>query len=299
MRFLSYLASRFRPLVIFRLLRHLHGTSGFSLVEKLFDPNSIRNKVAIDFPENLAVLNRGGYSLEVNLNDHVGYWTYISQTPFEQSVYRLATSMKLGANDAILDIGANIGLASIPYCTEHGCELVAVEASKQNAAHLLRNAAMNNVRMITHVVALTSSEYAGQYLSLFLKSGNLGANSLFASWAPSIGKSKVEKVPSTTLDALINENDLIDRIKIIKIDVEGAELQVLRGGMNFLAKNKAPILMEYRLDAAQKYLGSDLAEVVSIMQEHYEIFGYDDDGQETPFLEGQSYENVLFRRKTV
>lgn len=297
MKLPSLVASRWRPALLFKLLQALHSAPGFSLLAKVYDPNSIRNKIAIQFPEKFAMLERENFRLEVNLNDHVGYWTYIRKTPFEQSVYFLARSLDLGEKDAILDIGANIGLASVPICAETGCELIAVEASKLNASLLLRNAAMNDVRIQLHAVALTSPEDAGGYIPFFINNGNLGANSLFAQWAPSLSPSRPERVPARTLDDLNLDDATLKRIRIVKIDVEGAELQLLNGAREFLRRNRAPILMEYRLDAVEKYLGSDLSELITLMRNDYEVFGFDGKRGEQPFFDGESYENILFRRR--
>jgi FkbM family methyltransferase len=56
------------------------------------------------------------------------------------------------------------------------------------------------------------------------------------------GRSPTEKfieVNANTLDNLLAENGIsLERIKWIKIDVEGAELEVLRGATNVLSKSK-------------------------------------------------------------
>lgn len=58
------------------------------------------------------------------------------------------------------------------------------------------------------------------------------------------------KVQLNRLDDLIPENTKID---LIKIDVEGAELGVLKGGKNLIAKNKPLILFECGLGASEFY----------------------------------------------
>lgn len=297
MKIFSLIASRFRPRILFKFLQAFHATPPFGHAAKLFDPNSIRRKIDFSFAEKLVTMGKGGYRLIVNVNDHIGYWTYVRQVPFEQSVYLMGKALKLGEGDVILDIGANIGVASVPICAETGCELIAVEASKYNAALLLRNAALNGIRMRAHVLALTSNKEAGGYLPLYIRNGNHGANSLIKEWAPSLGKAHCELVPTSTLDQLICDEALIDRIRIVKIDVEGAEKSVFEGGRAFLERNRAPIIMEYRLDAAKQYLGSDLSSLIEMLSEFYEPSGLLPSGQEIAFDPAVSYENIVLRRR--
>ena len=62
------------------------------------------------------------------------------------SVFHVARNLGLKKDDCILDIGANIGHASIPICKKLSCNLIAVEASKENASLLLRNINLNNIK---------------------------------------------------------------------------------------------------------------------------------------------------------
>jgi FkbM family methyltransferase len=233
----------------------------------------------------------------VDLNDHIGYWTYIEDRPFENSVYDLAKNLNIKADDIILDIGANIGTASIPICAETGCELIAIEASKSNAALLLKNASLNQVRLHPHIVALTAPEDANQFIPLYLREGNRGANSLRADWNPSAAQQTREWVFTQTLDDIVFDDATVDRIKIVKIDVEGAEWAVVRGAKSFLARNHAPILMEYRFDAMDESLAAEFRQLVEFMLESHDVCGLDSGGRQVEFDFHGSYENILFTRK--
>ena len=54
----------------------------------------------------------------------------------------------------------------------------------------------------------------------------------------------ITKVESITLDKFIIDNDILEKVKIIKIDVEGFELDVFKGAMNLLASKNIVILLE-------------------------------------------------------
>ena len=69
----------------------------------------------------------------------------------------------------LLDIGANIGHASIPICKELSCSLIAVEASKENASLLLKNINLNNIKAEVLVSALVSPEFKENYIKVIYK----------------------------------------------------------------------------------------------------------------------------------
>jgi FkbM family methyltransferase len=294
-----FIAGHFRPKIIFPILRAIHRIPVLSKLVALYDPNTIAQNVNFTLPRKLHELRKTTYRLIIDLNDHIGYWTYIRAEPFEKSVYRLGKSLNLGEVDVILDIGANVGTAGIPICAENGCELIAVEASKSNASMLLENAAINGVRMRAHILALAAPRNANKFVRLFLRDGNKGANSLLENWAPSEASLTDEFVFSQTLDDILTDDETISRIKIVKIDVEGAEWAVVQGARRFLARNHAPILMEYRFDAMDERLAGEFRQLMEFMLETHEVCGLDSEGRQTEFDFHGSYENIMFTRRAL
>ena len=66
--------------------------------------------------------------------------------------------------------------------------------------------------------------------------------------------------PNEIVKDIVVKTDLLDeiipsgeKIDFIKIDVEGAELQVLKGGMELIRRNKPVIIFEHGLGAADCY----------------------------------------------
>ena len=55
---------------------------------------------------------------------------------------------------------------------------------------------------------------------------------------------KVIKVPMTTIDAVVSEYSM-KKVKLIKIDVEGFEYEVLKGGLNTIATHNPVFLCEF------------------------------------------------------
>ncbi|MCK0138766.1 FkbM family methyltransferase [Aliiroseovarius sp. F47248L] len=285
---------RFRPVLI--ALQKCYHFPPVRRVARFFDPNYIRKIRPFRYQPSLAHIDWQGTRLLVDVNDHIGFQTFIRNEPFEMAVYAIAQKLDLSRGDVILDIGANIGTASIPICRERGCELAAVEASKDTAAQLLRNISLNGVKAHVDVIALSSETGDDGFLKLHLHDGNRGANSLQEDWAVSVVDNLFEWVPSQSLDDYIARSPFADRISLIKIDVEGAELDVLRSGGIFLSHNTAPILMEYRIDANEKTRAM-LHQVLDDLHDSYEVHALDEDGNKQPFDRNTAYSNVFFERR--
>lgn len=146
----------------------------------------------------------------------------------------------LQPGDSFVDIGANLGYFSVyaGLCVGDSGVVQAIEPDADNAALLARNAELNrlsNIRL--HRTAI--SDYIGD-ATLYQGSYNAGSHSILEKDDLSAGPS----VPVTTLDELLAG---AETPRLIKIDVQGAELSVLRGMRQLLAtaKRKPGIIMEF------------------------------------------------------
>ena len=263
-----------------------------------FDPNFIRKHISFELSSKEIIFNFKNSNLLVNARDHIGFRTYISGQPFEMAVYNLANKLKPSGRTIVLDIGANIGTASIPVCSNNNFELIAVEPSKENSALLLKNIYINKIKAKIFCLALIN-KVTENYVKLFINNGNTGANSLSSLWNPSVNSNNnnrlSEFVPCKTFDEIFFENNIdIKKVIITKIDVEGLEEAVLNGSKKFLEKNTAPILLEYRNDVMQRDLNSDLNNVCDLLNElNYEIYSIDKNYILNEFIPSNSYENII------
>lgn len=140
----------------------------------------------------------------------------------------------LSAADVFVDIGANIGFYTCIACSL-GKYVVAIEPQPQNLACLYVNLNNNNWQN-TEVFPLGLSNRPG-LLILYGASGP--SASLVSGWA---GYSKRFKrvIPVNTLDTLLGDR-FLDKNLFIKIDVESAEYNVLRGALKTLRTSPRPI----------------------------------------------------------
>jgi FkbM family methyltransferase len=98
-------------------------------------------------------------------------------------------------------------------------------------------------------------------------------------------------VDTISLDEYAARHQL-QRLDIIKLDVEGGELDVLRGAAHVLAKFR-PILICEVLDAAAMVWGHDARQIVLALQDQgYKWFEFNEDGSTVPHAIQTEYPQV-------
>ena len=207
----------------------------------------------------------------------------------------LGKKLKISEKDILLDIGANIGTTCIPFAILTGAEVIGIEASKYNASLLLKNAYLNNIKLDAYINCVVDefSNSSNKWMKMFHKDGNRGANSIFKSWNPSLLDNIEEYVSTNTIDKIINGVEK-ERIKLIKLDVEGAESMVLKGADSMLKLN-VPVVFEYRIDlnTEENINNKDL---VNLLSENSKLFGIKkvkNSFSLTSFDHLKSYENAI------
>jgi hypothetical protein len=102
------------------------------------------------------------------------------------------------------------------------------------------------------------------------QSSHAGHNTLGRFASDGVKAEGTERVRLRTLDSLASDGPL-DRIDVIKIDVEGAEASVISGARDVLAATRPLIVIEIN-DKALRGQGSDTGRLIAILRElDYEI----------------------------
>ena len=137
--------------------------------------------------------------------------------------------------DTILDIGANIGLMTIPFSKMVGGDgkVISYEPQPEIYHILCGNIAINNLYNVTANNVAVGSNKNPVYLPKidYTKSNNFGGISL-------LNKGEIE-VNQIMLDDLS-----FDKLNLIKIDVETMELNVLRGAFYTIKKHRPFLYVE-------------------------------------------------------
>jgi FkbM family methyltransferase len=146
----------------------------------------------------------------------------------------------------VFDVGAHIGLLALPAASvlAEGGRLFAFEPAKANAKILRRHLALNNVRNIEVVEALVGDSDR-ERVEFYESAGPHGQNSvilksdraLASEWGDysKTGKRQI------SLDSYCEHHGL--RPQLIKIDVEGSEIGVLRGARSILKWDRPQIIL--------------------------------------------------------
>ena len=189
---------------------------------------------------------------------------------WEQASWR-ALQKYLQPGATFVDVGAHIGYYSLQAAVTVGASgrVLAVEPNPETLRKLRGNVAASHAWVITVVpVACADSEST---LDLFAgPSTNTGETSLSRANAsqdrPSTATYRVRARP---LDSIIRESG-VSRVDAVKIDVEGAELMVLKGAKDTLDRFHPIVLVEV-VDDQLREMGASSAQLIAYMQAH----GYD------------------------
>jgi FkbM family methyltransferase len=195
----------------------------------------------------------------------------------------------------VFDIGANIG-----YYTLMISRLIApdgmvhsFEAATSTYNRLKEHIHINNFNNILfHHSAVSDNN--GQSVIYCADESNTGESRLESFK----GFKKKESVNCITLDTYI-EKEAVEKVDFIKIDVEGAEMLVIKGALSLL-NNYRPVVM---LEINPLYLsrmGSDVTTLISTITDiGYNMFHFQQGALEpciniNPVLKGKENVNVVF-----
>jgi FkbM family methyltransferase len=143
--------------------------------------------------------------------------------------------------DTVIDIGAHIGRYTIVSSKLVGKtgKVVAIEADLDTFQLLKRNVALNN---LTNILPLNIAVFSTKTrIKLFEQSASAKYNSLILSRAKQT--EKYTEINADTLDSILELNG-IGQVDWIKIDVEGAEFEVLKGATKILSSGNIDLLIE-------------------------------------------------------
>lgn len=200
--------------------------------------------------------------------------------------------------DCVIDVGANVGLTARAFARAvgpHG-QVVAIEPERSNFSFLCANT-LRYPCVQSYRLAFSSSPEVRQ-LCLNPVSGT--GNSFFGD-----NEGAVQSVKCLTFDSFCAEEDIV-KIDWIKIDVEGAELEVL-GGMDVALKRNpnarmlielCPINLERAGSSAQALLDrlGELGFRVDVLAEFGSSFKVESTSAPEDFLDGQTYINLVCTR---
>ncbi len=152
----------------------------------------------------------------------------------------------------IVDLGANIGMAGVYLAKRYGCKrLIGVEPVPANAKLAARNYAQNGINASVFEGAVGDIEGTARFLT------STGSGNGRVDFQCRAEKNAATTVPITTMDTLLRDVPTTGAV-LMKMDIEGAEQQVLQNRPDWLQRVSA-LLLEFHPPLANE---KQLTEIV-------------------------------------
>jgi FkbM family methyltransferase len=200
------------------------------------------------FPEGSVVTIQSGFAAGLKWRRHHryvnGYWIGNYEHDIQRALVRLLPPVPEGS--VFYDVGANAGFFSVLMAKEVGPSgrVFAFEPLDENIASIEEQIALNELRQIKLVtMAVGASEGTAEF------SFPPGQNSIAHLGAAHSAGERVSLVKVTTLDAFAKDHP---HPSLVKIDVEGAETDVLAGAAGMIDKGTRFLIELHGPDKAER-----------------------------------------------
>jgi FkbM family methyltransferase len=204
-----------------------------------------------------------GITYELDLREVIDSSLYFTST-YEVKIDRLFEKY-VTPGSTVIDIGANIGLHTLRSALLAGekGKVIAIEPSTWAIKKLQKNVSLNQSlrnRIVIRQVALGDVEQTSVSMNLQSSYRLNGRNAI-----------TTESVNIASLDT-IGDSQGVANISIIKIDVDGHELAILRGGLSLISKNLPTLIVEFTPSFSSNYLKEFQQLETSLRKMGYEFF---------------------------
>jgi FkbM family methyltransferase len=218
-----------------------------------------------------------GFEMFLNPQDQTSPLLYLSDR-YEPLASEIVGRIDM-AGSCVLDIGANIGYYTLILSQKVGNtgSVFSFEPEESNFSVLKRNLRLNHTTNVTVFRLALNNESGTAYLGL--SDSNMGDHRLLTQSSLSRGQEKRvrQMVEMTRLDDVLPDQES-NRIRFIKMDVQGSEYHVLKGAERFLsnqAKNLV-ILIEYDPELLRETSTDPVDLIALISRLGFRVFKLDD-----------------------
>ena len=209
----------------------------------------------------------------------------------------------LRPGQTFVDVGANIGYYSVLAARQTGPSghVVAVEAHPRMVELLRRNLILNGFGTTTvrHAAAWSRSTsicfHQREHFGANSSVGSLGAAQLDVHG----DAEEVIKVDTLVLDELLDELPAID---ILKVDIEGSEVQAIRGARRILASNPDLIVIFEWSPGQIDMVGDEPSELLDLFEEQEMQFHHVENAMaqiSRTAMSELNHANVMARRRNL
>ncbi len=203
-----------------KLLKHILFRTVYKILKK--DEKLLRKKI----PSSFSRLNSFNFYSRPETLDFLFYSKYYEP---ETTKYLLKKS-----GDFFLDIGSHIGRFAV-LGSKNFKKIIAFEANPKNYDSLIKNLKLNEIKNVDAVNFAVSNKEK----ELFLEMPELNTG------ATKISENGTIKTKSIVLDKFLKKEKINPKdVKIVLIDVEGHEEEVLKGATKFLKETNSELIIE-------------------------------------------------------
>lgn len=191
---------------------------------------------------------RAGHELVLDLRSEAQRDAYVTGR-FDEPIVGAAQQMLTPHGSVAIDVGANVGLWTVPLArsaaTNHGMVL-AFEPVPRNVQHLRANVALNRLDGVVRILPFALSDRDGTADITLREDFCEGATSGNAALVIDDGQDERFRTLEVRLRRLDDvTGSLPGPVAIMKIDVEGHEDHVLAGGRRTIAADRPVIVVEW------------------------------------------------------
>jgi FkbM family methyltransferase len=166
---------------------------------------------------------------------------------FKSEIYRGVVS-QVSQCDTIIDLGANIGLASLYFAAHYpSCRILAIEPNPDTYQLLTTN--LSKLIQSGHCQTVQAAVWGSETV-LTGDSDSPGHYSAFETRQADETTTSDMQIAGLPITRLIASSGF-DRIDLLKVDIEGAEVELFKGDLNWLRKVKS-IAIEFHHDSREK-----------------------------------------------
>jgi len=198
-----------------------------------------------------------GLWMRLRLPDEVRLWRGEHETDVQNAI---CAAVRPGC--VVYDIGAHVGTLALGMARLVGelGQVVAFDGDPDNATALRESGLRNHLQARLDVVHAAVWSYTASHGIPFRRGGTRRSQGgvEVAGQRPVVGTGEIIAVPAITLDDFIATGRRLP--KLVKIDVEGGEYEVLLGGKNLFASQRPLIIAEVHHQQAAEQIRAWLGE---------------------------------------
>lgn len=191
------------------------------------------------------------FKMFTQCDDNITNALFYEQDYVESSDLQLFIDLAKSSN-TVIDIGANTGIYTILTALSNpNCKLLAFEPHPNNYKRLTKNLEINQIKNVQAFQQAVGNQES--FINFYIPDNEAisDTSSALESFSKSTYKGQINwksiDVAQTSLDSLCQKNQF-DSIDLMKIDVEGYEINVFKGANEFFNKYKPIIFCEIFLN---------------------------------------------------